>query len=244
MSNPFPTEQEKYDDVLMQIAGQIGSVQGLLDNFFGFLHRKTDFYVQYTEANLNATMGFPVGVAEKMVLKCFKKYRLKDYKLHEGQPTSREDHPHVKSAVELQSNKLSPSCADQVVPTPRGSTSVNAVNSIPTGKQIPIGNGGVAENYYWTQTLNEVTVYIDAPRAMKGKDVKCTITSKFMTLSVDEKVLVEGEFEEAVRADESMWTLNLGITYIFYKISDCIHELWAKYPSRTVLHCLRYLCGS
>jgi N-terminal conserved domain of Nudc. len=92
MSNQFLTEQEKYDDVLIQIAGQIGSVQGLLDKFFGFLHRKIDFYVQYIESTLDSTMGFPVGVAEKVVLKCFRKSRLKDYKLHEGQPTSHEDH--------------------------------------------------------------------------------------------------------------------------------------------------------
>jgi N-terminal conserved domain of Nudc./CS domain len=243
MSNHIPTEQEKYDDVLMQIAGQIGSVQGLLDKFFGFLHRKTDFYVQFTEPSLDATMGFPVGVAEKMVLKCFRKYRLKDYKLHEGQPTSHEDHLHVKSAVELGSNKELPSCVEQVVPTPQGSTRVNAVNSIPIGKQIPIGNGGVAENYYWTQTLNEVTVHIDAPTAMKGKDVKCNITSKFMTLSVDEKVLVEGEFEEAIRADESMWTLNLGKSFILFKISTSVHEFWAKLPSLMLLRCLRHYRG-
>lgn len=195
----------------MQIAGQIGSVQGLLDKFFGFLHRKTDFYVEYPESRQDATMGFPVGVAQKMVLKCFKKYSMKDYKLCEGERTSHQCNQKDKGAVELESNELVPSSVEQVVRTPQGSSRVNAVNIIPTGKQIPIGNGGVAENYYWTQTLEELTVYVDASEAMKGKDVKCTITSKFMTLSVHDKVLVEGEFEEAVRADESMWTLNLGI---------------------------------
>ena len=235
MSTPISTEQEKYDDVLMQIAGQIGSVQGLLDKFFGFLHRKTDFYVQYTESSQNATMGFPVGVAEKMVLKCFKKYRMKDYKLDEGQQTSHQDNLHDKSAVELKSNELLPSCVNKVVPTRQGSSGVNAVNIVPTGKQIPIGNGGVAENYYWTQTLDEVTVYIDAPKAMKGKDVNCTITSKFMTLSVDEKVLVEGQFEEAIRADESMWTLNLGMHSSYKGFQIAFMQSWVK-SSLLTLH--------
>ena len=52
------TEQEKYDEVFMQIAGQIGSVKGVLDNFFGFMHRKTDFYVQYEDSQADAKMGF------------------------------------------------------------------------------------------------------------------------------------------------------------------------------------------
>jgi hypothetical protein len=30
-----------------------------------------------------------------------------------------------------------------------------------TALQIPIGNGGVGPGYSWTQTLNELTVYID-----------------------------------------------------------------------------------
>lgn len=211
MSNQHPIEQEKYDEVLMQIAGQIGSVQGLLDKFFGFLHRKTDFYVEYPESCQDATMGFPVGVAQKMVLKCFKKYSMKDYKLCERERTSHQCNQQNKSAAELESNEQVPSSVAQVVRTPQGSSTVNAVNIIPTGKQIPIGNGGVAENYYWTQTLEELTLYIDASEAKKGKDVNCTITSRFLTLYIHDKVLIEGEFEEAVRADESMWALNIGI---------------------------------
>lgn len=214
MSNHVPTEQEKYDDVLMQIAGQIGSVQGLLDKFFGFLHRKTDFYVQYTDSIQDATMGFPIGVAEKMILKCFKKYKMKDYKLQEGQRKSHQDNVDVKSAVVVERSNLPPFPVQEDIEVPQGLSTVNAVNIIPTGKQIPIGNGGVAENYYWTQTLNEVTVYIDAPRALKGKDINCTISSRSIALSVNGEVLIEGEFEEAVRVDESMWTLNLGIFFI------------------------------
>lgn len=36
----------KYDKLLMQMAGGCGSIPNLLDEFFGFLHRKTDFFVE------------------------------------------------------------------------------------------------------------------------------------------------------------------------------------------------------
>jgi hypothetical protein len=50
---------------------------------------------------------------------------------------------YANSAAELQSNEVLQSSVKQVVPTPQGSTSLNAVNSNQIGKQIPMGNGGV-----------------------------------------------------------------------------------------------------
>lgn len=60
-------ERGKYDDIFLQIAGQVGDIESLLDEFFGFLSRKTDFYVEYS-SNERATMGFPPGINEKMVI--------------------------------------------------------------------------------------------------------------------------------------------------------------------------------
>lgn len=56
----------RFDDLFLQIAGQMGGIEPLLDEFFGFLSRKTDFYVEF-EPNQKAHMGFPKGVNERMV---------------------------------------------------------------------------------------------------------------------------------------------------------------------------------
>jgi hypothetical protein len=57
-----------FDEVFTQVAGRLGGIQPLLDTFFSFLCRKTDFYVQFDPAvTKQASMGFPPGVAEKMV---------------------------------------------------------------------------------------------------------------------------------------------------------------------------------
>lgn len=78
------------------------------------------------------------------------------------------------------------------------------------GKQIPIGNGGYTEQYYWTQTLNEVTVYVDVPQGTRGKQVDCVMKPRFLSLSVkgqDCGPLMSGALEDVVRLDESMWTV-------------------------------------
>lgn len=202
MATHNESDEQKYDDVFMQISGQIGSIQGLLDYFFGFMHRKTDFYVQYANTMQEASMGFPIGAAERMVTKCFRKYKMKDYA--------------SLSTVPINETVISISEATRVSSIPTVSSAakaqINRTDANPKSQQIPVGNGGVADNYYWTQTLNEVTVYVDAPTACRGKDVKCNMTHKSIYLSVNGKTLLGGEFEEGIRVDESIWTLNIGMS--------------------------------
>jgi len=64
----------------MSLAGQLGGIEPLLQAFFSFLHRKTDFYVAY-DRSLKAPprMGFPTGAAEALVLKHFRAFPTKAY---------------------------------------------------------------------------------------------------------------------------------------------------------------------
>ncbi|KAK1800847.1 hypothetical protein P4O66_006026 [Electrophorus voltai] len=69
MSSPLEMT-ELYDNALLGILQHVGNIQNFLQIFFGFLYRKTDFYRLLS--NQNDRMGFPPGVAEKMVLKTFR----------------------------------------------------------------------------------------------------------------------------------------------------------------------------
>ena len=204
-------DNDKYDEIFMQIAGQIGSVQGLLDEFFGFMHRKTDFYVEFEESDVKATMGFPKGAAEKMIIKSFRKKKMKNYSSQvdgiAGPYTNIEDGS-ITSGISDKRNMISENAGINRPLIP--SAKIKHVDLNSKGQQMPIGNGGVADNYYWTQTLTEVTVYIDAESASRGKEIDCIISPKSLKLVVLGNVLIDGEFEEAVRVDESMWTLNIG----------------------------------
>ncbi|EGB07809.1 hypothetical protein AURANDRAFT_15555, partial [Aureococcus anophagefferens] len=73
----------------------------------------------------------------------------------------------------------------------------------------PVGNGGVAEFYAWTQTLAETTVTVDAPPGTRSKDVTCKITAGRISLriaGVDD--VLEGELYDKIKDDDSMWTLD------------------------------------
>ncbi|CAM9243945.1 unnamed protein product, partial [Hapterophycus canaliculatus] len=65
----------RFDDVLMTLAGQAGSVEALLGVFFSFLHRKTDFYITFDPAKTaKARAGFPLGRAEQVLLRAFRSF--------------------------------------------------------------------------------------------------------------------------------------------------------------------------
>lgn len=69
MSSPMEMT-ELYDNALLGILQHVGNIQNFLQVYFGFLYRKTDFYRLLSTPN--DRMGFPPGVAEKMILKTFK----------------------------------------------------------------------------------------------------------------------------------------------------------------------------
>eukprot|EP00752_Nemacystus_decipiens_P013437 g11900.t1 len=111
------------------------------------------------------------------------------------------------------------------------------------GKQVPIGNGGVTRRYYWTQTVNEATVYVDVPPGTRSKDVECVIRPRRLKLRVrgagaatggartadgggaapggdiegevgDGDLIFDGELPSAVSREDSMWSLNDGTTVV------------------------------
>ncbi|XP_059894068.1 nudC domain-containing protein 3 [Gadus macrocephalus] len=71
MSSPVEMT-EMYDHALLGILQHVGNVQDFLQVYFGFLYRKTDFYRLLSCPN--DRMGFPPGIAEKMVQKAFKSF--------------------------------------------------------------------------------------------------------------------------------------------------------------------------
>ncbi|GBG34186.1 Nuclear movement protein nudC [Hondaea fermentalgiana] len=81
------------------------------------------------------------------------------------------------------------------------------------GKQIPLaGNGGVTDRYYWTQNLEELTIYLDIAANVSAKQIECKITQKglYVARKDTNKVFLEGDFPspERVRTDECFWSLE------------------------------------
>lgn len=255
-------EEGSFDEIFTQVAGRLGGIQPLLDNFFGFLCRKTDFYVQFDpKKTKQAHMGFPPGVAESMVLNSFKKYPFRELDSAEGPNQSSTNAPSsdsilpsppvVSKAKPLTDLNSDPSgtgskCGESSggVPsnncresnTERTELAVSKMHINPeNGKLLPIGNGGYTENYYWTQTVKELTVYVDVPRGTRGKDIKVDLRPRHVSLSIsnskgEKNTLLDGEFEDVIRLDESMWTVasDHNSTQVIFTL-DKVRNTWWKH---------------
>lgn len=126
------TSMESLDELFAQIASNSGGIAPLLDNFFGFLHRKTDFYVVYGDMNGKASMGFKAGQAEALLLDSFNKYSYRDYETLNEQFD--EKNTNNRSTESSQSDK-----SNQITQKKKASSAVEVSTD---GRQIPVGNGG------------------------------------------------------------------------------------------------------
>eukprot|EP01036_Dinobryon_divergens_P025589 gene25590-34153_t len=235
-------DDEKFDDVFGHVAGTAGGIEPLLTAFFGFLHRKTDFYVQFRPEKGRAyKMGFPVGEAEKMLLQTFHKFPHKEFDGVKAPSTEKIDKPVNISPVGSQDESINESHFETEKNQGEDSNHTNEsysrslidrkVNIDPSGKQLPIGNGGLGPNYYWTQTLKDLTVYVDVGKGTRGKDVKCTIQPRKIVLSVKGITLLDGTLDESVKTEDSMWTIadsrqTNGDSQIVISFEKCKKTWW------------------
>ena len=203
-------QEETFDDALAAIAAQAGGLEPLMNAFFGFLHRRTDFYVQFDNQLQNKEqydMGFPPGYAEKLVINSFKKNPFRT-----AVPK--------KKAVALK--VVSPPIAKDQMTISKKEIRYSE------GKQIPIGNGGIGHNYYWTQSLKDLTIYVDAEHGVRGKNIVCDIQARRFLLKVHNDTVIDGALEEAIKIDESMWTVATSShsAQIVITLEKCVKTWW------------------
>lgn len=224
------------DELFTQIAGRAGSIDKLLNQFFGFLHRRTDLYIKIDSPDGKAKMGFPEGVAEQMVLKAMRQFpytNLSDVeKAQNGAKIPKSVHDSLVKKGQAKSESASsgisipnpPTTAPATkgkseppsIPKPASSSSKpvserhalqESAARTDDGKLIPIGNGGFTDKYYWTQDLEELSVHIDVPHDVRTKEIDLELHSARMILKVKGELVLEGTFDGTVNTEDSFWTL-------------------------------------
>jgi hypothetical protein len=193
---------ERWDGILLQMCRGHDSMEGILNTFFSFLRRKTDFYhvLQGDER-----VGFPPGVADKLVTQAFARYK----EQHAAAP-SRAD---LERELERKNRRAAPAAAKAAGPaaspvattaatgtrppaatgpSESGSASVSAsaspapepqTNSTAQGsgqgqggvsRQEPLAtyNGAREEEYSWAQTSTDVTMQLFVPQGTRARDVE------------------------------------------------------------------------
>lgn len=94
--------------------------------------------------------------------------------------------------------------------------------------QTPVDNGGTTDRYTWTQSLREIIVEVPLPAGTTAKmlDVQILPGRLDARLKGAEGTLVDGEWEDAIFADECMWYLEDG--YLVLTIAKQGEMTWWK----------------
>ncbi|KAF7701038.1 nudC domain-containing protein 3 isoform X2 [Silurus meridionalis] len=138
MSSPLEMT-ELYDNALLGILQHVGNIENFLQVYFGFLYRKTDFYRLLTSPN--DKMGFPPGVAEKMVLKTFKLFEMMAIQDRERAMRLAEEAqaiPPVVEEIEVQSQAEIAGHAEPMQESP--SAKASSTEPVPAGAASADGN--------------------------------------------------------------------------------------------------------
>lgn len=218
------------DEIFLHILREEKNINNFLDAFFGFLYRCTDFYV---ESNSEQKLGFPSGVAEKLVLNSLYKWKnipstlqktissVEDSTLDNS---SSESHSNQLTLTDNENCSLTPPVVQEIeIDSCTESTDVNP----PPAESLKIDhvsdsyNGAIRDNYVWTQTLNDLDVLVKIPEHIKtSKDmIKVNINSD--EIKIDVKPLnssancewdniFDGRLSFKIRKDESVWSIEPG----------------------------------
>ena len=231
-------QDEQFDTLLLGLAQQISRSQGpgidpLLRTFLGFLRRKTDFFTgadaaQVEESVLKAVRE-QLSYAEKdkaekerkRAEQAKKKEQIKAKNKTKAKPKKEmaKTVSGEKSAVEIEvldedeppnGQDKKPDDSREAPGLERSEADEDEDDEEAKGKLKPNeGNGANLETYYWTQTLNELSVYVYIPTGMKSRDVVVDIKKGSLKVGLkNQKPILEGELHATVLLDECTWTLE------------------------------------
>ena len=74
----------------------------------------------------------------------------------------------------------------------------------------PINNGGICENYRWTQSLQDVQVFVPVPKGTKAKMLKVQMLKQKLIVHVAgaESAVVDGELHKPIKIEDSTWSIE------------------------------------
>ncbi|RZF46775.1 hypothetical protein LSTR_LSTR002638 [Laodelphax striatellus] len=210
----------KYDNLFASVLEEERQIYPFLDAVFGFLSRRTDFFVIQKEGE---RIGFPPGVAEKIVGSIMVKWKRSCISRNDIPPPSNTEELDFSQCVV--NEEVVTTAEEEVFQTQtEEETQIDSTKDTPkTSKPTEtnssdIYNGADRGNYRWSQTIGDLEVQVPVPaHVKKTKDVDVKVTDKCVLVkAVDESdrskwhVLVEGEFCYGIQKDETIWSLSPG----------------------------------
>jgi len=221
------SKEERFDGIFLSLAQQMeGGVPELMDTYFSFLRRKTDFFT-----------GASTSQAKQLVLTAFDKHDTiaqeekrkkvaeeeKKKKLSEERKKKEEEQEKHSRIVEItdeeekriveekkhkEEKKQQEEKKDSV---PAASNDIKEEeDEQDKGKLRPNqGNGSQTEHYKWTQTLQEVEVQVKFPDGTRSKQLVIEFKAKHLKVGLrGQPPLAEGELYAKVKTDDCSWTID------------------------------------
>lgn len=232
------TNSEKFDAMLLAIAQQCDGITELLDVFFGFLQRKTDFFTGAgkTEAEKIVITKFrehQKKIEERMEkerkeAEALKAAKAKREAEKEAEPkiqeVTDEEAERIKKEEEMKKQKAEEMAEKSMNDTEsedkkneepkKGEGSDDEEDEDAKGKIKPnSGNGADLPNYKWIQTLSEVEVRVplNARFRVKGRDVVVDIQQAHLKVGLKgHPPIVDGDLPKKVKVEECSWVLQDG----------------------------------
>lgn len=73
-----------------------------------------------------------------------------------------------------------------------------------------MGNGGRTEKYIWTQTLENLEIFIPIAKEITKKQVKVNVGLDFLKVYVNGEAIIDGKLKDKINVDDTIWTIEDG----------------------------------
>jgi hypothetical protein len=163
-------QNTKYDSLYLTVAQTAGSVDNILDSFFSFLARKTDFFHHPDLARQKVNQALD---------RC-------------TPPVAR---PKIEELPDQIPAKASSASSTTPVPAPAPAAAAGSSDTV-----VPTLNGGVTERYRWTQTLGSVDMFVTLGSGVRARDLVVEVGTDSLRVALKSGgTLVEGKLHSKVK---------------------------------------------
>ncbi|EKX72916.1 conserved hypothetical protein [Theileria equi strain WA] len=190
-----------FDELMLLAIKEFKSIEDILQHFFRFLGRHTDFYhtllneEEIDKFNLHGSnvnsKGFKPNHMVKLVNHIIQD-NLIQYR-ERYQPYLLNNKPMLHAQVQPKVTK--PQEKKQVT---KGSTKYT----------LNPWNGGVTKTYAWAQTISDLTIEIISNEILSTDNVKVSLSRDSLKVVISGNTIIDGQFCNSINATDSMWNIE------------------------------------